>query len=174
MREVLWKIDRALRMLESCILAVGIISTTFIIFINVVLRYMFSAPLSWAEELSRYIMIWLTFIGASLCVRDNVHVNMDILQTRLPFPAAKVLVCIVDLIAAGACLYFGSLGIRLTTIIKTTHQISTTMPMLPMWIVNLCVPLFGFLLAKNYIHLFVLNLMRKGEIITTIAKGGQS
>ena len=170
---LLRKIDQGLRTVELFTVGFGIISATFIVSLNVFMRYVWNMPLSWAEELARYIMIWAAFIGASLCVRDNVHVQMNLLQTKLGFNAAKMLLNVVYLFAAFFCLYIGFLGAEVVEVLVQVNQVSSTMEFLPMWVVNLCVPIFGLLAAKNYIHLFVLNVTSKGERILTIPQDGE-
>ena len=51
-----------------------------IIFANVVLRYLTNDSLVWAEEVGRYLMIWVTFLGAGLVLRFGGHVAIEDLQ----------------------------------------------------------------------------------------------
>ena len=169
---LLRKIDQGLRTLELFIVGFGIISATFVVSLNVFMRYACNMPLSWAEELARYIMIWAAFIGASLCVRDNVHVQMNLLQAKLGFAIAKKLLNVIYFFAALFCLYIGFLGAEVVEILVQVNQVSSTMEFLPMWIVNLCVPIFGILAAKNYLHLLVLNIASKDDRIMTIPQEG--
>jgi len=56
---------------------------TVIVFTQVVMRYVFSSPFPWAEELSRYILIWISCFGAAVGVREGVHVSILTLNKRL-------------------------------------------------------------------------------------------
>lgn len=60
-----------------------------IIFANVVLRYLTNDSLVWAEEVSRYLMIWITFLGAGLVLRFGGHVAIEDLHHRLPRRASR-------------------------------------------------------------------------------------
>lgn len=62
-----------------------------IIFTNVVLRYTTSQSLEWAEEVSRHMMIWLTFLGAGPVLRYGGHIAVENLQDALPRPLAIAL-----------------------------------------------------------------------------------
>ena len=62
-----------------------------IVFSNVTLRYLTNFSLVWAEELARYLMIWMTFIGAGLVLRFGGHVAIDSLHHVLPRRAARLL-----------------------------------------------------------------------------------
>ena len=59
-----------------------------IIFTNVGLRYLTNQSLEWAEEVSRHMMIWLTFIGAGPVLRYGGHIAVENLQDALPRSAA--------------------------------------------------------------------------------------
>ena len=58
---------------------------------QVILRYVFSNPLSWTEELSRFSMIWLTYIGAIIAMRENKHITIDILDKILSDKLRKII-----------------------------------------------------------------------------------
>lgn len=46
------------------------------VFGQVVMRYVFSSPLSWSEELARYAMVWLAMLAAALCSRHSQHIAL--------------------------------------------------------------------------------------------------
>ena len=60
------------------------------VFVNVALRFTTDHSLLWVEEASRYLMIWLTFLGSGLVLRYGGHVGIDTLQEALPRHAAPI------------------------------------------------------------------------------------
>ena len=64
---------------------------TGIIFVQVVLRYVFQSPFSWAEELARYLLIWITCLGSAYAIRDGMHISIGYLRSKLK-DAAKTAV----------------------------------------------------------------------------------
>lgn len=54
-------------------------------------RFVLHAPLAWPEELSRYLFVWLSFLGASVAFRRGLHLGMDALVNRLPQVYRKAL-----------------------------------------------------------------------------------
>jgi TRAP-type transport system small permease protein len=73
-----------------------------IIFANVSMRYLTGASLVWAEEVARYLMIWLTFLGAGPVLRIGGHIAIENLQDALPRVLSQavrcgVLICIIGL-----------------------------------------------------------------------------
>lgn len=55
-----------------------------LVFGNVVARYVFNVSFIWAEELSQYLMVWVTFLGAGLAFLQGRHVAMDLVHDLLP------------------------------------------------------------------------------------------
>lgn len=65
------------------ILAVLITILSCIVFLNVILRYGFQTSILSVDELSRYLFVWLTFIGAIVAFMDNAHVQVTFLVEKL-------------------------------------------------------------------------------------------
>jgi TRAP-type C4-dicarboxylate transport system permease small subunit len=66
------------------VVMVGILAVMVVlVFGNVVARYAFDAAITWAEEVSRFLFVWLTFVGATLGLQKGLHIGMDMLVTRL-------------------------------------------------------------------------------------------
>lgn len=62
----------------------------FIIFIQVIARYVFSSSLAWSEEVGRYLFVMMTFYGGALGVKKSQHAMLDTLVKLFPFKLAKV------------------------------------------------------------------------------------
>ncbi len=59
-----------------------------LVFGNVVLRYAFNLGITMSEELSRFLFVWLTFLGAIVAFREHGHLGVDMVVSRLS-PAGK-------------------------------------------------------------------------------------
>lgn len=88
---------RALDMLGGLFLAVMVV----LVFGNVVLRYAFNSGLTMSAEVSRWLFVWLTFMGAVVALREHGHLGTDALVSRLPRLGKKI--CLV--LAQVAMLY---------------------------------------------------------------------
>ena len=143
---------------EDTFCALALLVTALVLFVNVVLRYVFSASTSWAEELIRYLMIWITFIGGSICVRKGAHVRMDFLLTMMPKKAGDLLTRLVYLIAAGFCCALFWYSYQLMSFAVEMEQTSPAME-LPMWIPYLAMPLGSALMVFH----FLMAVFSKGE-----------
>ena len=54
-----------------------------LVFGNVVLRYAFNSGITVSEELSRWLFVWLTFLGAIVALREHGHLGTEVLVSRL-------------------------------------------------------------------------------------------
>ncbi len=71
---------RLLKFIIVCCLAVMVV----LVFGNVVLRYAFNSGITVSEELSRWLFVWLTFLGATVAMKEHTHLGMDSVVSRLP------------------------------------------------------------------------------------------
>jgi TRAP-type C4-dicarboxylate transport system permease small subunit len=74
--------------LTGYLIAAALAVMVALVFGNVVMRYAFNSGFSVSEELSRWLFVWLTFLGAVVALRDNGHLGTDMLVGRLG-PAGK-------------------------------------------------------------------------------------
>ncbi len=61
-----------------------------LVFGNVVLRYGFNSGIAVSEELSRWLFIWITFLGAVVALHERAHLGVDMVVGRLPAVAKKL------------------------------------------------------------------------------------
>jgi TRAP-type transport system small permease protein len=101
--------DKACKGIEFLI-AFGLALMVVLVFGNVVLRYGFNSGITVSEELSRWLFIWGTFLGALVALREHGHLGMDMVVGRLPVIGKKIclvighalMIFIVVLLAVGS------------------------------------------------------------------------
>jgi TRAP-type C4-dicarboxylate transport system permease small subunit len=71
---------KLLKILIALFLAIMVV----LVFGNVVLRYGFNSGITVSEEVSRWLFVWLTFLGAIVAMREHGHLGVDTLVKRLP------------------------------------------------------------------------------------------
>ncbi len=76
-------VNACCRLLEALI-ALCLAVMVVMVFGNVVLRYVFNSGIAVSEELSRWLFVWLTFLGAIVALKENGHLGSDMLVSRLP------------------------------------------------------------------------------------------
>ncbi|MFD6439710.1 TRAP transporter small permease [Peribacillus sp. NPDC060186] len=92
------KISKLLENTLNIIMAVALAIMVVLVFGNVVLRYAFNSGITWSEEMSRYLFIWLTFLGAIGAYKNKEHLGVDMLIKRLPNKMKRVVIVISDLL----------------------------------------------------------------------------
>lgn len=95
-------IDRALGEVLKPVLFVGMIALTATITLQIVSRVFFTS-VSWTEEVARFLLIWITFMGATLAWQQGRHIAVSLLRDNLP-PLLKKLVTAAALLVAIAFL----------------------------------------------------------------------
>ena len=80
------------KLLEGAI-AAFLLAMVVLVFGNVVLRYAFNSGISVSEEISRWLFVWLTFMGAVVALRQHAHLGTDMLVGRLGRTGKKI--CLV-------------------------------------------------------------------------------
>lgn len=72
-----------LRMMEALAI-ITLFGMVCIVFWSVLSRFVFNSSIAWAEEISRFLMIWLTLVGSVVAYEENKHVGFDSLVNILP------------------------------------------------------------------------------------------
>ena len=85
-------LDRYCRLLEALI-ALALAIMVVLVFGNVVLRYAFNSGITVSEEVSRWLFVWLTFLGAIVALKEHGHLGSDMLVSKLPPIGKKI--CLV-------------------------------------------------------------------------------
>ncbi|MFR6348159.1 MAG: TRAP transporter small permease [Enterocloster aldenensis] len=91
------KLVSGLHKLEEYSLILCLTVMGIILFVQIIMRTVFSAPLKWAEELARYLQIWITFLGIGYGIRRGSHIGMTLLRDRLPRVLQALCGLVVDM-----------------------------------------------------------------------------
>ncbi len=136
-------IDRRVVWVNRALMIAALAAMAVIVFANVMLRYLTDASIEWSEEVARYLMIWLTFLGIGPVLRVGGHIAVDSLQEALPSGAARILRTLVLTLVAVLCVAMIWYGHALVQ--RTAFQ-TTPVTEISFSIVSAAVPT-GFLLA---------------------------
>lgn len=103
--------DGYCRLLDALI-ALALAIMVVLVFGNVVLRYAFNSGITMSEEVSRWLFVWVTFLGAVVAVRERAHLGTDFLVARLPVLGKKICLVVGHLLMLYATwlLFSGSLA----------------------------------------------------------------
>ncbi|AWI53845.1 C4-dicarboxylate ABC transporter permease [Aquabacterium olei] len=103
-------LDRYCKFLDL-LLALLMAGMVILVFGNVVLRYGFNSGITMSEEVSRWLFIWMTFLGAIVLLKDRKHLGTDMLVSRLPASGKRACLVASQLLMLYVCwlLFKGSL-----------------------------------------------------------------
>ena len=110
-----------------------------VVFYQFVTRYVFNNSASWTEEIARYLLIGTVFVGASIGVAKNNHIQVDLLYRWLPAGVARAMALGVDVMRIA---FFGAMVVLTVQMMLKMENYQMTIIDLPMNIVySVC--LFG-------------------------------
>jgi len=117
--------------------------------------------LSWANELSTYMFVWMAKFGAALGVRTGIHVGVDVFVKRLS-PAARKPVIVFALLCGA--LFTGVIGTLGAVYVYELDPDQTSPELeLPSWIVYLCIPLGSYLMCFRFLQV-MWRFLRTGYV----------
>jgi C4-dicarboxylate transporter DctQ subunit len=162
---------RVLDRLEEILIASLMAAATLITFAAVVHRYLSTVPLlqdyvtaidmTWSEELSVYMFIWVAKFGAAYGVRTGIHVGVDVLIKRLPPGSRRWVILFALLSGALFTAIIGTIGAQLVWDLDP-DQGSPDMDA-PMWIVYLAIPCGSYLMCFRFLQV-AWRFARSGEL----------
>jgi C4-dicarboxylate transporter DctQ subunit len=160
---VLKKVDRVIEQIEEYFVFSSLLLMVLIVFINVLGRFVFNFSISWSEEAARYLMIWATFIAASLGVKKGSHITLDILTVYLPEKANRIVRAISYLLSMVYCILILVIGIPFIMDMMAKGQISPALHM-PIHFVYLAIVAGTVLMLIRYILLFIDDIVYSNQI----------
>lgn len=92
------KLHFAWENIELSICLICMVAMTAITFVQVIARYVFLNSLTWAEEICRFLVVWLTFAGSAYAFRKGAHVSITALADRLPNKLRVILNILISLV----------------------------------------------------------------------------
>ena len=123
--------------------------------VQVFYRYILQLPLSFSEELARFIFIWITFLGTAMALKKHKHVKMELLVQTFPVKIQvliKKIIFGVSILTYLLMIYSGFLVVN-----KTMIQTSAALKV-PMGLIYLAVPLSGILMllfeVDNFLQMY--------------------
>ncbi|MCG6930035.1 MAG: TRAP transporter small permease [Desulfofustis sp.] len=99
---------RILNKLEESIICILLVTTTLLVFMDVVMRFGFNAGFLWSQELTLHMSAWMVLFGTSYCLKVGSHIGMDAFVKLFPPLGRKIMTgigCVLGLIYCGLVLY---------------------------------------------------------------------
>ncbi len=140
--------------IEYLLFGLGL-TMTIVVAVQVFFRYVLNQSLFWSEELARFLLVWLSFLGASVAYRRGAHPGIDILTTKLPATFRRLCAAIVHLASLSLFAVMIFYGYRFAYFVRL--QISPAL-YLPKWIVFSIIPVCGLILMLHGINFLLQDI----------------
>ncbi len=118
-------------------------------------------PLSWSEELARYMAVWLTFIGAAYALRKRSLAKVEILYNKLQGTNRKILYILISIFIFVFCAVLIKYGFAFA--LKFMKQKSPALQ-IPKGAIYLCAPISGILIFLYQIELLIDNVGKEEQV----------
>ena len=138
MKRSIQKVDKCLSMIENAVNILALSAMFLILLAQLIMRYVFSRPLTWSEEAARFIFVYVSFIGISYAYRQKGHIRMEVVVNLFPQAVRRGLELLINLGTIALFCYmipfsFRFIGIQAGVKATATH--------IPMSIVYIALPL---------------------------------
>ena len=133
------------RWIEPLLFGLGF-SMAVIVAVQVFFRYVLNHSLFWSEELARYLLVWLTFLGASVAYRRKVHTGIDVVFAHMPAATQRIFAILVHLLSIALFVVMIFFGVKFSYFVRL--QISPAL-YLPKWIIFSIIPISGLILLVH-------------------------
>lgn len=130
---------------EQSLLGLGILMIG-VVAAQVFFRYVLNHSLFWSEELARYILVWLTFLGATVAYRRGVHPRIDLFTSRLGSRGARAMRISAHLVAMAFLGVLVIYGAQFAYFVRL--QISPALQ-IPKWTIMLVMPISGLIMLLH-------------------------
>lgn len=145
MKNFIKKVDRV----EETLLVVLLLVMCVVIFVGTVGRFTNLFVITWAEELARYCMIWIIFLGISVAARKGEHFSVQALDLFLPQKIMNIISIIKTVLVVAFNFFAAYWGIHILKYQMSTGQKTPSLQW-PMWSIYLAIPLGLIIMAIRY------------------------
>ena len=134
------KLDRYLEIFSVTVMTIAMGAATLAAFVNVVLRYLFNASLTWAADLTSSLFIWSALFGAAYGFKIGMHLGVTVLIQKLNPKVAKWVLSgtLLIILTYLVCLVFW--GYDFVKFNYDMEMVSVDLNV-SYWIIYLCVPI---------------------------------
>ena len=141
----------------SLVFCVG--ALTILLIANIIAREFFTS-IYFAEEISEFLVIFMTFVGVSYGVRRARHIRMGAFLDMMPSRVEKVFIIVISAISALVMFFMANASYDyLMHSLKKAHEPPALK--LPYWIFYVIIPLGFFMAGVQYIRTVIKNLVEK-------------
>jgi len=152
-------IDDVIARFEAVVLAVGVLVMASISVANVIGRFAFGESLYFTEELNRFLVVLITFVGIGYAARKGRHIRMSAIYDALPDWGRKTLMVVIALATAAAMFTLAWYAYVYVDKVAATGRVAPSLQV-PLYLTFLWVPVGFVITGIQYLLTAAVNLLR--------------
>ncbi|SEM50587.1 TRAP-type C4-dicarboxylate transport system, small permease component [Mesobacillus persicus] len=153
------KLVNLLNLFIKWILIILFFLLVVVVFLQVLFRFVLEQPLAWTEELSRYLLVWITFLGAAYGMSIKAHPSIEILFDKAGANLKKVLQVVTTILII---FFFWQVIVNSFEAIERSMAQTSPVLRIPMGLVYTVIPISSVLFVINLLFV-VITEWRKEE-----------
>ncbi|WP_282173922.1 TRAP transporter small permease [Cytobacillus firmus] len=131
-----------------------------VVFLQVLFRFVLDQPLAWTEELSRYLLVWITFLGAGYAVSVKAHPSIELLFEKANQAVRRVLLALSTVLVV---FFFYQIIVNSFIFIERSMMQTSPALQLPMGMVYMVIPIASILFVINLLYITVSEWRREAS-----------
>jgi TRAP-type C4-dicarboxylate transport system permease small subunit len=116
------KVSDTLQCLTEYVLFLMVAAMVVIVFAQVIFRFVLRASLPWSEEAARYIIVWISMLGAAIGIRRKGHIGVEAVVALLPPVLKKAVTALTTLVASGFFLGMVVYGVKVCRVVAAQES----------------------------------------------------
>ncbi len=107
--KLIYSVDKIINQILKAVVVIMLSVMSIVVFAQVIFRIM-HLSIPWSEELSKYLLIWSTFLGSALCIRRKSLVGLEFFLNSMTKKNQKILQTVLNLIVCAMLLFLIRVG----------------------------------------------------------------
>jgi TRAP-type C4-dicarboxylate transport system permease small subunit len=159
------QLDRAIDILIRVVMGISAFVLSATTILQVITRYFFKNPIGWGQDIVRLSFVYIVFWGGAYCIKNNEHLNIDVVLTALKPKTKKLVEILISIILICFFVfisYYGYLFMQTGTTQKSPYLL------IPMSIYYISLPTAGLIM----VYYQVLLLLKQIKELREYGTGG--
>jgi TRAP-type C4-dicarboxylate transport system permease small subunit len=136
------------------------VAILLVMVLQVAFRYVLNAPLTWTEELARYLYIWACWLGAPVALRRGNHIAIAFVSDRVPRAVGRIIALVTQ---AAALVFLAQLTIQGGILMVKSHSVEAITLPIPWSVIYAAAPLSAVLMILETARAMLSGPARTGE-----------
>lgn len=154
------KLERIIEKILNGFIIIAFSAMCFLVFLNVVLRYVFDTGLPASEEISRYLFVYIVFLGAILVAKDRLHFKVDLLVKVLPNKVQTLFNIVATLLVIGTLWLFFEGSVKMSILTAQSSSPVTGVPLAILYVIGVITASAMLVMTIYYLYY---DLVRKKD-----------